>query len=102
MILKLLEFKLATFSYQYVLLCSCGKKKSFQPISCFLVTLFAVFSCVSVRSEVPNVLRQGRFRLDIRKHILTSRVIRHCNGLPSDVVESPSLELFEASGTEAV
>ena len=41
-------------------------------------------------------VRQGRFSLDIRRKFFTQRVVTHCNRLPKEVVDAPSLEAFKA------
>ena len=40
-------------------------------------------------------LKEGRFRLDIRKKSFMVSVVRHWIRLPGDVVDVPSLETFK-------
>ena len=41
-------------------------------------------------------LRQGRFRLDIRRKLFTRRVVTQWNRLPKEAVDAPSPEAFKA------
>jgi len=40
-------------------------------------------------------IKEGRFRLDIRKTFFTIRVVGHWHSLPREAVDAPSLETFK-------
>jgi len=41
------------------------------------------------------ILKEGTFRLDMRKKFFIIKVVKHWNMLPRDVVGTPSLEIFK-------
>jgi len=41
-------------------------------------------------------LKQGRYRLGVRKKCFTVRVVRHWHRLPREAVAAPSLAVFQA------
>ncbi|GAB0178330.1 mitochondrial enolase superfamily member 1 [Grus japonensis] len=47
-------------------------------------------------------LKEGRFRLDVRKKFFTIRVVRYWNRLPREAVDAPSLEGFKTRLDEAL
>jgi len=57
--------------------------------------IFSRACCDRTRSNGLK-LREGRFRLGIRKIFFTLRVVKPWHRFPREVVEAPSLETFQA------
>ena len=45
--------------------------------------------------ETLKLLKTRCLLIYIRKNIITERAVKHWNGLPREVVESPSLDVFK-------
>jgi len=56
--------------------------------------------CVVIGQGQDNKLKEGRFRLDIRKKFCTMRVVRHGNSLHREAVDAPSLTAFKPGWVE--
>jgi len=63
--------------------------------------LFSRACCDRTRSNGFK-LKEGRFRLDIRKKLFTMRVVKHWHRLPREAVDAPSQETSKARLDEAL
>jgi len=60
------------------------------------VTNFLTGPVATAQGVNGFILKEVRFKVDIRKTFFTKRVVKHWDRLPSEVVDAPSLETLKA------
>jgi len=57
--------------------------------------IYLPIKCTTRTSSNGFKLKQGRFRLDIRKKFITTKAVKHWIKLPREVTEARTLETFK-------
>uniref|UniRef100_A0A672UB94 Coiled-coil domain containing 158 n=1 Tax=Strigops habroptila TaxID=2489341 RepID=A0A672UB94_STRHB len=85
MLLRSMDINLDAFAFTLKSLCS---ETSFY--------MFFIRDCSNRTRGNGFKLKQGKFRLDIRKKFFAVQVVRHWKRLPNEVAKAPSLAVFKA------